>query len=62
MKIEMEDCPSLIQSSKYWLSTFCVLGIKERGLVRSRLRKGISGKRPTQAKGNRHGMVVGQWE
>lgn len=30
MKIEIEHCPSLIQTSKYWLSTFCVLGIKER--------------------------------
>lgn len=30
MKIEIEHFLSLIQSSKYWLSTFCVLGIKER--------------------------------
>lgn len=30
MKIEIEHYPSLIQSNDYWLSNFCVLGIKER--------------------------------
>lgn len=29
VKIEIENCPSLIQSSKYWLSTFCVLQMRK---------------------------------
>lgn len=46
VKIEVEDCPSLIQSSECWLSTFCVLGMRgdQNGLMRSSSRKCISRK------------------
>lgn len=49
LRREREDYPSLIQSSEYWLSTFCGLGMRgdQNGLMRSSLRKGILRKRLT---------------